>query len=48
MILAAVIDGDDGVVQVLLALLGVIQTIALAIIADRSRRVRRSDDKRAE
>jgi hypothetical protein len=33
----------SGLVQVLLAVLGVIQTVALAIIADRSRRVRRED-----
>jgi hypothetical protein len=34
---------EQGWVTVLLAFLGVIQTIALAVIADRSRRVRRSD-----
>ena len=43
MTLAAVLEADDGLVQVLLAVLGVLQTVALAIIADRSRRVRRHD-----
>lgn len=33
----------SAVVQIVLAFLGVVQTISLAIIADRSRRVRRTD-----
>ena len=37
----------EPVVQIVLGVLGVIQTIALAIIADRSRRVRSSDEGRS-
>ena len=43
MTLAAAATANSDVVTVLLAFLGVIQTVALAVIADRSRRVRKGD-----
>lgn len=43
MTLAAAAAANSDLVTVLLAFLGVIQTVALAVIADRSRRVRRDD-----
>jgi DNA topoisomerase IA len=42
-VILAAAETYSGVTQVLLAALGVVQTVALAIIADRSRRVRRED-----
>ena len=48
MTVVAAYAAQSDVVTVLLAVLGVIQTVALAVIADRSRRVRRYDEPRSQ
>jgi DNA topoisomerase IA len=43
----AATSSSDAVVQIVALVVGLVQTVALAVIADRSRRVRKSDRRNA-